>query len=39
MAPEVMLKHFREALAASPACIEIMGHPATRPLLRWLLTR
>ena len=25
--PEVMLKHFREALAASPACIEIMGHP------------
>ena len=22
-----MLKHFREALAASPACIEIMGHP------------
>ncbi|TMB29173.1 MAG: substrate-binding domain-containing protein [Deltaproteobacteria bacterium] len=25
--PEVMLQHFREALAASPACIEIMGHP------------
>ena len=25
--PEVMLKHFREAVAASPACIEIMGHP------------
>jgi simple sugar transport system substrate-binding protein len=25
--PETMLKHFREALAASPACIEIMGHP------------
>jgi len=25
--PEVMLNHFREALAASPACIEIMGHP------------
>jgi simple sugar transport system substrate-binding protein len=25
--PETMLKHFREALAASPSCIEIMGHP------------
>jgi len=25
--PEVMLNHFREALAASPGCIEIMGHP------------
>jgi len=25
--PEVMLNHFREALAASPACVEIMGHP------------
>jgi len=25
--PETMLKHFREALAASPGCIEIMGHP------------
>src|SRR5215471_7997418 len=25
--PETMLKHFKEALAASPGCIEIMGHP------------
>jgi simple sugar transport system substrate-binding protein len=25
--PETMLKQFREALAASPQCIEIMGHP------------
>src|ERR1041384_8658043 len=25
--PETMLKQFREALAASPGCIEIMGHP------------
>jgi simple sugar transport system substrate-binding protein len=25
--PETMLNHFREALAASPDCIEIMGHP------------
>jgi simple sugar transport system substrate-binding protein len=25
--PETMLNQFREALAASPACIEIMGHP------------
>jgi simple sugar transport system substrate-binding protein len=25
--PETMLNQFREALAASPGCIEIMGHP------------
>jgi simple sugar transport system substrate-binding protein len=25
--PETMIKQFREALAASPACVEIMGHP------------
>lgn len=25
--PEVMLNQFREAVAANPACIEIMGHP------------
>jgi simple sugar transport system substrate-binding protein len=25
--PETMLDQFREAMAASPACIEIMGHP------------
>ncbi|HMG52044.1 MAG TPA: substrate-binding domain-containing protein, partial [Kofleriaceae bacterium] len=25
--PETMLSQFREALAASPGCIEIMGHP------------
>jgi len=37
--PEVMLKHFREAVAASPACIEIMATPATRPLLHWWRTR
>ncbi len=27
--PETMLKQFREALAASPSCIEIMGHPGS----------
>jgi simple sugar transport system substrate-binding protein len=27
--PETMLKQFREALAASPGCIEIMGHPGS----------
>jgi simple sugar transport system substrate-binding protein len=27
--PEIMLNQFREALAASPACIEIMGHPGS----------
>jgi len=25
--PETMLNQFREALAASPSCVEIMGHP------------
>jgi simple sugar transport system substrate-binding protein len=25
--PEIMLDHFREAVAANPDCIEIMGHP------------
>jgi len=25
--PETMIKQFREAMAASPQCIEIMGHP------------
>jgi simple sugar transport system substrate-binding protein len=28
-APETMLNHFREAMAASPACIGIMGHPGS----------
>ena len=28
-APEVMLNHFREAAAASPTCIGIMGHPGS----------
>ena len=28
-APETMLKHFREALAARPSCIVIMGHPGS----------
>ncbi len=28
-APEVMLNQFREAAAASPACIGIMGHPGS----------
>jgi simple sugar transport system substrate-binding protein len=27
--PEEMLNHFREALAASPDCIAIMGHPGS----------
>ena len=27
--PETMLSQFREALAASPGCIEIMGHPGS----------
>src|SRR5262252_7809242 len=27
--PETMLNQFREALAASPGCIEIMGHPGS----------
>ena len=27
--PETMLNHFREAQAASPACIAIMGHPGS----------
>lgn len=27
--PEVMLNHFREAAAASPTCIGIMGHPGS----------
>ncbi len=27
--PETMLNHFREALAADPACIVIMGHPGS----------
>ncbi len=27
--PEQMLNHFREALAADPACIVIMGHPGS----------
>jgi len=34
--PETMLDQFREAMAASPACIEIMGHPgedAWEPLI------
>jgi len=28
-APETMLNHFREALAARPSCIVIMGHPGS----------
>jgi len=27
--PEIMLNQFREALAASPTCVEIMGHPGS----------
>src|SRR5512146_1610192 len=26
-APETMINQFKEAVAAKPACIEIMGHP------------
>jgi len=32
--PETMLNQFREALAASPACIEIMGHPGNEAFAR-----
>jgi simple sugar transport system substrate-binding protein len=28
-APETMINHFREAVAATPDCIEIMGHPGS----------
>jgi len=30
-AGETMLNQFREAMAASPDCIEIMGHPGADP--------
>ena len=36
-APETMINQFKEAVAARPACIEIMGHPgsaAFRDLVR-----
>src|SRR3954462_7655229 len=28
-APETMINQFKEALAAKPSCIEIMGHPGS----------
>jgi simple sugar transport system substrate-binding protein len=28
-APETMINHFKEAVAANPDCIEIMGHPGS----------
>lgn len=28
-APETMINHFKEAVAANPACIAIMGHPGS----------
>lgn len=28
-APEVMINHFKEAVAAQPSCIAIMGHPGS----------
>ena len=28
-APETMINHFKEAMAANPDCIEIMGHPGS----------
>jgi ABC-type sugar transport system substrate-binding protein len=28
-APETMINHFKEAVAAQPDCIEIMGHPGS----------
>ena len=31
-APETMINQFKEAVAAKPACIEIMGHPGQRRL-------
>ena len=30
-APETMINQFKEAMAAKPNCIEIMGHPGTPP--------
>ena len=33
-APETMINQFKEAVAARPACIEIMGHPGRRRLPR-----
>lgn len=32
--PETMLNQFREALAASPGCVEIMGHPGNEAFAR-----
>src|SRR5215510_14111239 len=32
--PEKMLNQFKEALAASPSCIEIMGHPGNEAFAR-----
>ncbi|MDD2862395.1 MAG: sugar ABC transporter substrate-binding protein, partial [Acidiphilium sp.] len=31
--PETMITQFRQALAASPDCIEIMGHPGNRAFM------
>jgi simple sugar transport system substrate-binding protein len=30
-APETMIAQFKEAMAAKPSCIEIMGHPGSTP--------
>ena len=40
--PEKMLEQFRQAVAAKPDCIEIMGHPgnnAFEPLVKQALTK
>ena len=34
-APETMIAQFKEAMAAKPACIEIMGHPAPPRSTTW----
>ncbi|HEX7390946.1 MAG TPA: substrate-binding domain-containing protein [Acidiphilium sp.] len=31
--PQTMIAQFRQALAASPDCIEIMGHPGNKPFM------
>lgn len=31
--PETMITQFRQALAAKPDCIEIMGHPGNKPFM------
>ena len=34
-APETMITQFKQALAAKPSCIVIMGHPGRTPSKTW----